>query len=298
MLPRAASLVRSYGRPPAVLYFGEAPGDDLLATAVVRQWRAVHGTRPWYMTRHPQLFAGNPDVGLVLEYSPELAGALRATGARRRRLTYHVYDPSADRSIAPADTHIINLMCAAAGLPAIEDPAPVLNLDSSEIVRGARPRVIVQSSVLGATMPIRTKEWSVERIQMVVDALAPEVEVVQLGARSDAPLQRVADYRGKTSLREAAGLIAGATIFIGLVGFLMHLARAVGTPAVIVFGGREHPTQSGYPVNRNLFTELPCSPCWFWNHCPYDHECMRRISAADVIAEARLLITSREPRAI
>jgi hypothetical protein len=57
-----------------------------------------------------------------------------------------------------------------------------------------------------------------------------------------------------------------------------------------VFGGREHPRQSGYTINRNLFTELPCSPCWYWNHCPHGHECMHRISPRDVVDAARLFL--------
>lgn len=283
----------SHGRPPAVLYFGEAPGDDLLATAVIRQWRRVRGSRPWYLTRHPQLFEGNPDVGLVLDYSPELAGALSIFGVPRRRLGYHTYDHATDRSLAPPDVHIINLMCAAAGLPPIADPAPVLTLSPGEIRAASHPRVIVQSSVRGAAMPIRTKEWFVERMQTVVDDLRRDADVWQLGAATDPALANVVDYRGRTSVREAAGLLAGSTLFIGLVGFLMHLARAVGTRSVIIFGGREHPSQSGYAVNQNVFTELPCSPCWYWNHCPYEHECMRRITAATVIEQARLLLQMR-----
>jgi hypothetical protein len=293
LLPRAAGLIRQHGRPPAAIYFGEAPGDDLLATAVVRQWRHVHGTRPWYLTRHPSLFAGNQDVGLVLDYSPELAGALSVFGVPRRRLTYHRYDPSTDRSVAPEGIHIINLMCQAAGLPSIADPAPIISLSPDEIARSSRPRIIVQSSVMGATMPIRTKEWSVDRMQAVVDAFHDDVETLQLGTAADPPLAHVADYRGRTTIREAAGLLAGASVFVGLVGFLMHLARAVDTPSVIVFGGREHPSQSGYPGNRNLFTQLPCSPCWYWNHCPYDHECMKRIDAATVIEAVRQVLEAR-----
>lgn len=290
LLPRAAGLLRRHGRPPAVLYFGEAPGDDLLATAVIRQWRQVRGSRPWYLTRHPTLFERNPDVGVVLEYSPELAGALSVFGIPRRRLTYHDYDPATDRSLAPPGVHIINLMCDAAGLPRIVDPAPVIVLSPDEVERVARPRVLVQSSVMGAAMPIRTKEWPVDRMQAVVDALRHDAEIVQLGTAGDPPLANVLDYRGRTSIREAARLLAGGTVFIGLVGFLMHLARAVSTPSVVVFGGREHPSQSGYAANRNLFTELPCSPCWFWNHCPYEHECMQRITPGDVIDSARGLM--------
>jgi hypothetical protein len=273
-----------------VLYFGEAPGDDLLATAVLRHWHEVRGSRAWYLTRHPQIFQGNRDVGLVLDYSPELAGALNVLGVPRRRLTYHPYDPATDRSVAPRDVHIINLMCQAAGLPAIADPVPVLTLAPEEIVRAGRTRVAVQSSVMGAAMPIRTKEWRLERMQAVVDALRGDAEIVQLGTARDPLLSGVVDYRGRTTLREAAGVLAGAPVFIGMVGFLMHLARAVGTRSVIVFGGREQPSQSGYSVNHNLFTELPCSPCWFWNRCPYGHECMERITAADVIGAARQLL--------
>jgi hypothetical protein len=295
LLPRAAGLIRQHGRPPAAIYFGESPGDDLLATAVIRQWRRVHGTRPWYLTRHPSLFTGNQDVGLVLDYSPELAGALRVFGVPRRRLIYHRYDPSADRSVAPEGIHIINLMCHAAGLPPIDDPAPVLWLSPDEIARPTRPRIVVQSSVMSAAMPIRTKEWSVDRVQAVVDALHRDhrdVEIVQLGTSTDPPLAHVVDYRGRTTIREAAGVLAGAAVFVGLVGFLMHLARAVETPSVIVFGGREHPSQSGYPANRNLFTELPCSPCWFWNHCPYEHECMKRIDVQTVLEQVRQLLAA------
>jgi hypothetical protein len=291
LLPRAARLLREHGRPPAVLYFGESPGDDLLATAVLRQWRVVRGTRPWYMTRHPALFERHPDVALLLDYSPRLAGALSLLGVRRCRLGYHTYDASRDCSLAPEGAHIINLMCAAAGLPPLDDPAPVFTIASERPPVRAN-RVVVQSSALGAAMPIGTKEWFADRMQAVVDDLARDREIVQLGSATDPPLAHVRDLRGKTTIGEAATVLAGSQLFVGMVGFLMHLSRAVGTQSVIVYGGREHPSQSGYRVNTNLFTTLPCSPCWYWNHCPYDRECMCRITAAEVIAAARAMLGS------
>jgi Glycosyltransferase family 9 (heptosyltransferase) len=290
LLPLAARLVREHGRPPAILYFGESPGDDLLATAVLRQWRAVRGSRPWYMTKHRALFDGNPDVALLLDYVPHLAGALALLGVRRHRLAYHAYDRADDRSCAPDHVHIINLMCGAAGLPPIPDPVPILTLgDRPERTNG----IAVQSSTRSAAMPIANKEWFVDRMQAAVDELGGGRTIVQLGAATDPPLRNVRDLRGRTTIREAAAVLAGSRLFIGMVGFLMHLARAVGTPSVIVYGGREHPSQSGYRVNTNLFTELPCSPCWYWNRCAYDRECMRRITAADVIAAARSALGDR-----
>lgn len=285
LLPAAASLVRRHGRPPAVLYFGESPGDDLLATAVLRQWRTERGSRAWYMTRYPELFAGNPDVGLLLDYSPPLAGALALFGGRRIRLSYHDYDPLEDRSRAPA-VHIIDLMCASAGLPPVGEPVPVIHLSEADVAAPQLPTpyAAVQSSVLSAAMPIRNKEWPPDRMQAVVDRLRDRLTIVQLGAATDPPLRGAEDLRGRTTLREAAAILSGAAVFVGMVGFLMHLARAVSTPAVVVFGGREHPAQSGYPGNENLFTAMHCSPCWLWNRCPYDRECLARITADDVVA--------------
>jgi len=290
-LPRALSLARRYGRPAAVLYFGESPGDDLLATAVVRQWRRTHGSRVAYLTKYPELFAGNDDVAFTDSYDPLLAGAFQLLSVPRIRLGYHTYDAVTDRTVGPPGVHLINLMCDSASLPRLVDPAPVFHFaDGERPARAASPRLVVQSSVMAARFPNRNKEWFPERMQAVVDALSTEAEIVQIGSSSDPPLTGATDLRGRTSVRESAAILAGAWGFIGLIGFPMHLARAVGTPSVIVFGGREHPAEDGYPGNRNLFTEMHCSPCWFVNHCPYDRECMRRITAEEVIAEARTLI--------
>ena len=72
---------------------------------------------------------------------------------------------------------------------------------------------------------------------------------IQIGSTADPPLQRVRDLRGATGIREAAAILYHARLYVGTVGFLMHLARAVECPSVIVFGGREAPWQSGYVCN-------------------------------------------------
>ena len=87
-----------------------------------------------------------------------------------------------------------------------------------------------------------------------------------------------------------------AAAFVGLVGFLMHLARAVDCPAVIVYGGREHPDQSGYGANRNLFSRVPCAPCWRWNSCDYNRRCMDEITAKQVATATCALLASPPER--
>jgi ADP-heptose:LPS heptosyltransferase len=74
----------------------------------------------------------------------------------------------------------------------------------------------------------------------------------------------------------------------------MHLARAVDTRSVIIYGGREKAWQSGYPCNENIETNPDCSPCWQNNHCDYDRTCLKEISVKDVL-EAVERIEKRLP---
>lgn len=83
------------------MYFGESPGDDLLATAVLRQWRLTHGSRAAYLTRYPELFSGNDDVAFTASYDPLLAGAFQLLGAPRVRLAYHRFDAGTTEASPP-----------------------------------------------------------------------------------------------------------------------------------------------------------------------------------------------------
>ena len=91
------------------------------------------------------------------------------------------------------------------------------------------------------------------------------------------------DLRGKTTLRQTAAILANSVVFVGLVGFLMHLARAVDCRSVIVYGGRELPSITGYACNQNLVRQPPCAPCGLYNDCEYHRDCMEQIEVGDVV---------------
>jgi ADP-heptose:LPS heptosyltransferase len=131
------------------------------------------------------------------------------------------------------------------------------------------------------------KEWYPERFADVSRRLMKEHRVVQVGSACDPPLPCHLDCRGKTSLEQTTALLSVASLFIGQVGFLMHLARAVDCPAVIVYGGREAPQLTGYDCNVNLFTDMHCSPCWRHWTCEYDRKCMAEIMVDHVIEGVR-----------
>lgn len=196
-----------------------------------------------------------------------------------------------DIDVPPA-THIVAEMCRRAGISGSVSLRPYLWLQNEEAEWAARHRgaIAIQSSRRSASLAIGNKEWQAERFQEVVDLLRRDHPVVQVGLPQDPPLEGVTDLRGRTTLRQTAAILSQARAFIGLVGFLMHLARAVDCPAVVIYGGREHPDQSGYIANENLFTALPCAPCWRWNSCDFHHRCMTEITAADVHKALQRLI--------
>jgi hypothetical protein len=62
---------------------------------------------------------------------------------------------------------------------------------------------------------------------------------------------------------------------------------------VIVLGGREAPWQSGYPENLNLYTEVPCAPCWLWNRCDYERKCLTAIEPGEVVRKVGTFLDRR-----
>jgi lipopolysaccharide heptosyltransferase II len=89
---------------------------------------------------------------------------------------------------------------------------------------------------------------------------------------------------------ELAAVLKQARLVVSNDSGPMHLAAAVGTPVVALFGptdpGRTAP--SGAP-SRILDRYVFCSPC-FRDECPYRHECMEEILVGDVLRAAEELL--------
>lgn len=105
---------------------------------------------------------------------------------------------------------------------------------------------------------------------------------------------RVRDLTG-TDLRNGIMAMAAAKTVISNDSGLMHIAAAIGTPAIGIFG----PTSpyhwaplNGLAATIKRATDLPCQPC----HKPVctqnDHHCMRDITASEVVETAQRVIAS------
>ncbi|HEV7993053.1 MAG TPA: glycosyltransferase family 9 protein [Gemmatimonadaceae bacterium] len=287
----AAGELMRRGRPRELVHFyGHTPGDDLMCTAVLHEMRRRGRRDVWMMSRFPDLFERNADVDAVVPFDERYARLVEWVGGRSWYAHYGGHDHEADRSPHP-ERHIIALMCQACGISGPVTLRPYLDLSSSEreVGRIGTRQIALHSSGRSAYSAMMNKEWFPERMQEVVNALRGEFTLVQLGSQADPALHGCVDLRGRTTLRESAAVIANSELFLGQVGFLMHLARAVDRPGVIIYGGREKPWQSGYSCNTNLATNLPCSPCWRWNACDneIERQCMRLIGVDEVVNAVR-----------
>lgn len=92
---------------------------------------------------------------------------------------------------------------------------------------------------------------------------------------------------GRTTLDQAIDLLASARLAITNDSGLMHVAAAVGTPLIAIYGSStpEH-TPPMSPRASILKLDLPCSPC-FERTCPLGHfNCMMQLKPERILEKA------------
>jgi ADP-heptose:LPS heptosyltransferase len=139
------------------------------------------------------------------------------------------------------------------------------------------PRIVIQRYA-GPWTP--NKNWPAEYWDRLVTALLKSASVIEIGTPDAGAFDasNYIDLRGKTSLAELVAAINAADILVGPVSGPLHIAAAVGTPAVVILGGYEVAENTNYPGNRIFYTPIQCSPCWLRTPCPINRECLRRIA--------------------
>lgn len=258
-----------------LVYADGGLGDDLMLTAIARAARAA-GTPLHVATSRPELWTGNRDPASV---QTEIQ---RWWYAHRRGWIDTEIVHLGYRTGAPG--HIAEQMATRAGLILPANWRPVIHIDESPPRQPKR--IVLQNSCRGARYAADTKEWPQANWAELTTRLARDFELVHVGLPTDPPLPHVHDSRGATSLSQVATLIRSAACFLGLESGLMHVAAAMHTPAVIVYGGRSRPAETGYAFNTNLTRAPACAGCALNTGCPHDMICMN-IPVTEVEAAVR-----------
>lgn len=163
-------------------------------------------------------------------------------------------------------------------------------------LEGARRLVVICP---GARSHI--KRWVTEGFARVADELIERcgAEVVLSGEPDEEPViaeilkamrRRAHSAVGLATIRQVALLMQRAELVITNDSASLHLASAVGVPTVALFGptdARKYgPTA---PRHRTIRRRLFCAPCE-QALCAFNHECMRFVSADEVLRAATELL--------
>ncbi len=160
------------------------------------------------------------------------------------------------------------------------------------------------------------KQWPVDRWSEVASRLQREhaATILVTGSEADRPLAgalsslmqvKPVDLTGRLGVRETMALLSGLDLFLSPDTGPMHMACAVDTPSVSVFGpsdpARYFSGGDGRSGSRHVVVkpDLWCSPCNLIRKPPAEcagreaPECLRLVTADAVYAEAaRLLVAA------
>ncbi len=136
------------------------------------------------------------------------------------------------------------------------------------------------------------KCWLPERFKEVITKLSlrPNTYILCFGDQSGAPLvhdicentpPNVIDLAGNTSIRELMALIQQCTVFLTNDSGPMHMADALKTPLVALFGSTNATATGPYSHGTVIHKHVSCSPC-YKRTCPIDFRCMKQITADEV----------------
>lgn len=145
-----------------------------------------------------------------------------------------------------------------------------------------------------------TKLWSHHKFAQLADSLIEQFGsgIVFTGSPSDCSTLddivskmrgRAANLAGETTLKVLAALYSRAQMVVSTDTGPMHLAAAVGTPVVALFGPTAPWRTGPYgSVHQIVGADMECAPC-FKRHCETT-ECMDQISVAQVLEAASKII--------
>jgi ADP-heptose:LPS heptosyltransferase len=150
---------------------------------------------------------------------------------------------------------------------------------------------------------VAERRWGGDRYGKVAQALQDRgFTIVIAGAhseRGDADIIRSyarnsIDITGKTDLKDVSKVLKVSRLLISADSGLMHMAYAVGTPTVSLFGSGIEKKWAPRGKNHIVINKgLPCSPCTRFGYtpkCKKNVECLSLITVNEVIEAAQVIL--------
>lgn len=267
-----------------------------------------------------QLRATRYDVVYNLHGGTTATLLARATGADHR-VGYRSYQyarlhqdlaPSASLLWGKAKTHSVEQQLALlgwTGIPVSDRPATHLRVTETA-ARSINERLskkgidAAEFALFHPTAAFETKRWAIEKFARAVEAVAERglhpvaittaKEAVLVGELERQSSHRVVSFTDLT-LPEVTALAARANLFVGNDSGIAHIASAVETPSVVIFGSSnvDHWRPWSTAPAEVVREELECQPCHGYFCEKFDEpECIKRVPVEKVLAAIERVLNS------
>ncbi|MFN0111585.1 MAG: lipopolysaccharide heptosyltransferase II [Blastocatellia bacterium] len=197
--------------------------------------------------------------------------------------------------------------------PKIEKPLPSLIANSAQHqaaytmlqnlgIADRHPLIALNT---GATNS-RAKCWPADRFAELADRMTDELnaQIILIGGTAEADYaeavarqinrQGAVNLAGKTSMAELIGLLAECDLLVSNDTGPAHVAAALGTATLTIFGPTNEFETSPTGRRSELIRadNIECARCMH-RDCPIDHRCMTRLTTDAVLAQAHKLLQTK-----
>jgi ADP-heptose:LPS heptosyltransferase len=185
------------------------------------------------------------------------------------------------------------------GIPHLNNPTPLYHETAEEAQWAAQVRAQYKGPVVALHVDSEEirRSWPPEKYIALVELAAQEqpettfwVFDFNQRVKNWQEHKNVVNY-SNTTVRQMASLIKVANVYVGPDSGPMHVAAAVGTKSVIIFGPIPHQARvQHYPTHVPIQSlHLECCPCWY-RTCPFDLKCMKDIRVDDIFNQYTRLL--------
>ena len=247
----------------------------------------------------------------------------RASGARQRVGYAHYQYARLHNHVAPSPQEIWSrptlhsaeqqlALIGWTGVPVSDRPATQLAV-TEKAARSVTAKLAAHKidsepvALIHPAAALETKQWPAENFARVIDEVAargltPVVIVApkekqvldSVVQQSSAPVIGLTDL----SLPEVTALAARAQLFVGNDSGIAHMAAAVSTPCVVIFGSSNVAHWRPWTTNQNevVREEMKCQPCHGYFCAEFETpQCILRVPVERVVAAIDRLMRETVP---
>ena len=247
----------------------------------------------------------------------------RASGARQRVGYAHYQYARLHNHVAPSPQEIWSrptlhsaeqqlALIGWTGVPVSDRPATQLAV-TEKAARSVAARLAAHEidrepvALIHPAAAFETKQWPAENFARVIDEVAARglTPVVIVAPKEKQVLDSVVQQSsarviGLTdlSLPEVTALAARAQLFVGNDSGIAHMAAAVSTPCVVIFGSSNVAHWRPWTTNKNevVREEMKCQPCHGYFCAEFETpQCILRIPVERVVAAIDRLMRETVP---